>query len=134
MSSNVCSIVASFIAYGVLHMRGIQGKAGWRWLFLVECVVLMISDDNILTSTIYRGLLTLVIGFATFFMMPPSPTQTKKWFRPNGWFTEREETIIVSRVLRDDPSKGDMHNREGLSIKRLFKACCDYDLWPLYIL
>ena len=27
-----------------------------------------------------------------------------------------------------------MHNREGLSIKRLFKACCDYDLWPLYIL
>ena len=35
MSSNVCSIVASFIAYGVLHMRGVLGKAGWRWLFLV---------------------------------------------------------------------------------------------------
>ncbi|KAI0772171.1 allantoate permease [Irpex lacteus] len=116
MSSNVCSIVASFLAYGVLHLRGVHGKAGWRWLFLVE------------------GLITLSIGVATFFMMPPSPTQTKKWFRPNGWFTEREETIIVSRVLRDDPTKGDMHNREGLSIKRLFKAVCDYDLWPLYIL
>ena len=38
MSSNVCSIVASFIAYGVLHMRGVLGKAGWRWLFLVEYV------------------------------------------------------------------------------------------------
>ena len=67
-------------------------------------------------------------------MMPPSPTQTKKWFRPNGWFNEREETIIVSRVLRDDPTKGDMHNREGLTIKRIWKAICDYDLWPLYIL
>ena len=27
-----------------------------------------------------------------------------------------------------------MHNREGLSIKRLWIAVCDYDLWPLYIL
>lgn len=36
MSSNLCSIIASFIAYGVLHMRGVLGKAGWRWLFLVE--------------------------------------------------------------------------------------------------
>ncbi|EMD33330.1 hypothetical protein CERSUDRAFT_160226 [Gelatoporia subvermispora B] len=116
MSSNICSIVASFIAYGVLHLRGVLGKAGWRWLFLVE------------------GLLTFVIGLATFFMMPPSPTQTRTWFRPNGWFTEREETIVVSRVLRDDPTKGDMHNREGLTLKRLWTAVCDYDLWPLYIL
>ena len=84
-------------------------------------------------------------------MMPPSPTQTRSWFRPNGWFTEREETIAVSRILRDDPSKvertlhrvgnlivdyrqGDMHNREALTIKRLWTAVCDYDLWPLYIM
>ncbi|RDB15169.1 hypothetical protein Hypma_004852 [Hypsizygus marmoreus] len=26
-----------------------------------------------------------------------------------------------------------MHNREGLSFKRLWTAVCDYDLWPLYI-
>jgi len=66
--------------------------------------------------------------------MPPSPTQTKAWFRPNGWFTEREEVIIVNKVLRDDPTKGDMHNREGLTLKRLWTAVCDYDLWPVYIL
>ena len=82
----------------------------------------------------FRGLLTLTVGILTFFMMPASPTQSKTWFRPNGWFTEREETIIVSRVLRDDPSKGDMHNREGLSLKRLWTAALDYDLWPVYIL
>ncbi|EPQ53585.1 MFS general substrate transporter [Gloeophyllum trabeum ATCC 11539] len=116
MSSNACAIISSFIAFGVLHMRGILGKAGWRWLFLIE------------------GLITLIIGVLTFFMMPPSPTQTKTWYRPNGWFNEREETICVTRVLRDDPTKGDMHNREGLTLKRLWKAACDYDLWPLYIL
>ncbi|KNZ81598.1 hypothetical protein J132_11230 [Termitomyces sp. J132] len=108
ISMNVCNILASFIAFGVLHMRGVAGKAGWR------------------------GLITLIIGFLTFFKMPPSPTQTKTWFRPKGWFTEREEIIAVNRVLRDDPTKGDMHNREGLTLKRLWTAVLDYDLWPLY--
>lgn len=52
-----------------------------------------------------RGLITLLVGIATFFKMPPSPTQTKSWFRPKGWFTDKEETIAVSRILRDDPTK-----------------------------
>lgn len=30
--------------------------------------------------------------------------------------------------------QGDMHNREGLTLKRLWIAICDYDLWPLYLL
>ncbi|KAG1826342.1 allantoate permease [Suillus variegatus] len=89
MTMNLCAIIASFIAYGTLHMDGVAGAAGWR------------------------GILTLLIGILSFFRMPASPTQTKTWFRPNGWFTEREEIIMVNRVLRDDPTKGDMHNREG---------------------
>ncbi|KAF9239301.1 allantoate permease [Melanogaster broomeanus] len=116
MSMSLCSILASFLAYGTLHLNGLAGQAGWRWLFLIE------------------GSLTLLIGIVTFFNMPPSPTQTKAWFRPKGWFTEREEAIMVNRILRDDPSKGDMHNREGLTLKRLWTAVCDYDLWPVYIL
>ncbi|EAU82820.1 allantoate permease [Coprinopsis cinerea okayama7 len=116
MSMHVCSILASFIAFGVLRMRGILGKEGWRWLFLIE------------------GGITLLIGIATFFKMPPGITQTKTWFRPKGWFTDRQEVIAVTRILRDDPTKGDMHNREALTLKLLWKAFLDYDLWPLYII
>ena len=125
MSSNICSIVASFIAYGVLHLRGTLGKAGWQYVFRLlysfMCLVLQFNQVVVLNRVSRycryynylpliscissRGLITLVIGITTFFMMPPSPTQTRKWYRPNGWFTEREETIIVSRVLRDDPTK-----------------------------
>lgn len=102
------------MAFGLLHMRGINGWAGWQWMFLVE------------------GLITLCIGLASFFMMPASAVQTKTWFRPNGWFTDREVSIVVNRVLRDDPSKGDMHNREAITPKRLWETLKDYDLWPLY--
>jgi len=104
------------MATGLLKLRGVGGKAGWRYLFLIE------------------GGLTLLVGLCSFFLMPPGPTQTKAWYRPKGWFTDREEAICVTRVLRDDPTKGDMHNREGLSLKRLWTAVCDYDLWPVYIL
>ncbi len=51
MSSNVCSIIASFIAFGVLHLRGTLGKAGWRWLFLVEYVISPATLINNLIST-----------------------------------------------------------------------------------
>lgn len=64
--------------------------------------------------------------------MPASAVQTKTWFRPKGWFTDREVSIVVNRVLRDDPSKGDMHNRQAITPRRLWHAAKDYDLWPLY--
>lgn len=69
------------------------------------------------------------------FWMPAGPTQTKGGFRgKDGWFNEREEKIMVNRVLRDDPSKGSMHNRQALTPKMLWRALSDYDLWPIYLL
>lgn len=68
---------------------------------------------------------------ASFFLMPASAVQTRTWFRPHGWFTDREERIVVNRVLRDDPSKGDMHNRMPITPRRLWQALTDYDLWPV---
>jgi hypothetical protein len=74
----------------------------------------------------------LFIGTWTWFMMVASPTQTKKWYRPNGWFNERGEKILVNRVIRDDPTKGDMHNRQAITLKLLWKSFCDFDLWHIY--
>ncbi|RDB29373.1 hypothetical protein Hypma_016020 [Hypsizygus marmoreus] len=116
ISNYVSDIVSAFLATGILRLRGVNGKEGWRYLFLIE------------------GLVTLGVGIASWFLMPAGPTQTKAWYRPNGWFNEREEVIMVNRILRDDPSKSDMHNREGLSIKMIFQALQDWRMWPIYIL
>lgn len=33
---NIADVISSFLAYGLLHMRGVAGRAGWRWLFMIE--------------------------------------------------------------------------------------------------
>lgn len=110
-------IISALLGYGILHLRGTNGWAGWRFLFAIE------------------GGLTTLIGITAWFYLPPSPTQTASWFRgKDGWFSEHEEKIMVNRILRDDPSKGGMHNRQGLTLGLLWEALCDYDLWPIYLL
>ncbi|KAM5341387.1 hypothetical protein ACJ41O_014418 [Fusarium nematophilum] len=112
---NVADIISGFLGAGFLQLRGWHDYEGWRWLFLFE------------------GLLTLVVGILAWFLMPAGPTQTAGVLRgKQGWFTEREERIMVNRVIRDDPSKGDMHNRQPITPKLLWASLKDYDLWPLY--
>lgn len=58
---------------------------------------------------------------------------------------------MVNRILRDDPTKGDMHNRypivsgtwfcldwdwnrQAITLHLLWQALKDYDMWPVYLL
>lgn len=97
-------------------MRGINGRPGWFWLFLLE------------------GLLTLALGLISFVYLPTSPTGTKSalWRRP--WYTEREETIMVNRILRDDPAKGLTSVKEAASLADVKRAWSDKSLWGLYFI
>ncbi|MCJ1460647.1 hypothetical protein MMC28_011029, partial [Mycoblastus sanguinarius] len=116
------NIIASFLAYGILHLRGHNGMAGWRWLFAIE------------------GGVSALIGILSWLYLPPSPTQTKRTGlkgllrNKNGWFTEREEVIMVNRILRDDPGKATMHNRQAISFTLLWESLTDYDMWPIYLI
>ena len=90
-------------------MRGILGYEGWRWMYLIE------------------ALITLIIGISAFFYLPAGPTQTTI-------FNEKEEKIITNKVLRDDPGKASMHNRQLLTPRMLLKSLLDWDQFPLLLL
>lgn len=116
LSNYLVKIIGPFLALGLLKLRGHGGHAGWQYLFLIE------------------ALLTLSVGIFSFVNMPAGPTQTKNWFWRDGWFTEHEEKMIVNRVIRDDPTKGSMHNRQGIDWKGFWTSLKDYDMWPLYLI
>ncbi|KAJ5244086.1 hypothetical protein N7489_004182 [Penicillium chrysogenum] len=117
ISYTVAGIIGSFLAFGFLHITDANGGGSWRYLFA------------------YEGLITGVIGIIAAFWMPASPVQTKGGLRgKNGWFTEHEEKIIVNRVIRDDPSKGSMHNRQAVTPRRFWESLKDYHMWPIYAL
>lgn len=107
---------SSLLAFALLKVKTDSTPESWRWLFLIE------------------GAFTLVVGIAAFFKMPASSVQTKAWYRKKGWYTDREEKIVVNRVLRDDPEKGSMHNREPVGPKELLTAVFDVNLLPIYII
>ncbi|KAK6465486.1 allantoate permease [Scheffersomyces coipomensis] len=111
VTSTMVQVCGAVMAMGILRLRGFLGWEGWRWLFLIE------------------GLITLVIGVGAIYMLIPSPIELVD----RGWFTEHEVKIIVNRVLRDDPTKGDTNNRSGVTLKQLVRVFLDYDLWPIYL-
>lgn len=116
IANPMTSVWSSLLSFGLLKIKtgGIMDQS-FRWLFLIE------------------GIFTFLIGVVSFFKMPASAAQTKAWYRKKGWYTDREEKIVVNRVLRDDPNKGDMNNRQPVSLKELLVSLTDFDLLPIYI-
>ena len=68
--------------------------------------------------------------------MPPFITEPAAGFNrkdgSNKWWAEEEEKILVHRLLRDDPSKGDLNNRTAVTLKGIWATLTDIDLWPIF--
>ena len=113
---NVARVISALLAAGILEMRGVGGRPGWFWLFLLE------------------GLLTFTIGFFSLLYLPKSPTHTKGlvWRRP--WYSERQEIIMINRILRDDPAKGLTGLKESASFHDIVQAWRDPSMWGLYFI
>ena len=87
---------SKLLAYGILHMRGVGGKAGWFWLFTL------------------MGAFTILGGFVLGFLLPDSFRNPCSSFLPGrSLFTQRELHILQTRVLMDEPMKGKKKKRIG---------------------
>ncbi|KIN00026.1 hypothetical protein OIDMADRAFT_166152 [Oidiodendron maius Zn] len=113
---NVARVISSLLAAAILNMRGVGGKPGWFWLFLLE------------------GLLTFTIGAVSTLYLPYSPTRTKGYLWRRSWYTERQEVIMINRLLRDDPAKGLTSLTEPIRLRDIWSSLTDSSMWGLYFI
>ncbi|OAL52629.1 alternative sulfate transporter [Pyrenochaeta sp. DS3sAY3a] len=101
---------AKLLAFGILHMRGVGGKAGWFWLFVL------------------MGGFTILSGFVLGFCLPDSFKKPHSTFLPKvNIFTEREIHILRTRVHRDEPAKSRKKKKIGLPAFK--KAFTNWRMW-----
>lgn len=84
-------------------MRGVGGKPGWFWLFVL------------------MGLFTILVGLLFGLVFPDSFKKPYCPFAPRRRvFTDRELYILNTRVILDDPLKG--HKKKHIGRKAFKKA------------
>ncbi len=93
----------------------------------------------------------VAIGLASFSLMPQSPAKTKSWWNPKGYFTPKEEKIIVNlgKLIHETKipkhphfishSPGTTRKRGGCTTDKASPwgrsgsaPRTTYDMWPLY--
>ncbi|RSM14765.1 hypothetical protein CDV31_005347, partial [Fusarium ambrosium] len=87
-SNSFAGALGGPLSIGLLSLRGRGGLQGWQWLFLIE------------------GVLTCFLGVLAYLYFPHSAAKPKSFFgRSFSIFTEREASILVTRVIHNDPTK-----------------------------
>lgn len=73
-----CSVIfasafGGLLASAIAQMDGIRGLSNWRWIFILE------------------GILTSMVGVASFFLVSDFPSEAK-------WLSEKEKQIVLERT------------------------------------
>ncbi|PWN52740.1 MFS general substrate transporter [Violaceomyces palustris] len=111
----IASIISGVASLGILQLRGRAGLAGWSWLFIIE------------------GIFTIVAGSFALLWFPNSATQ-KSALLGRSWYTEREASIIVTRVLVDQPSKCNEVKKTPVTWDDVIDTLIDYKLMLIVLM
>ncbi|KUL82318.1 hypothetical protein ZTR_09711 [Talaromyces verruculosus] len=95
---------AGIVAYGLQHMNGLGGLAGWRWIFIVE------------------GIVTCLLAIYGFFFIVDFPELSAKSWR---FLKNREATYIVTLIEED------RHDAlvEPFKIGNYLRNALDWKIW-----
>ncbi|UNI24976.1 hypothetical protein JDV02_010689 [Purpureocillium takamizusanense] len=96
-SNSVAGALGGPLSLGLVSLSGRDGLQGWQWLFIIE------------------GVLTCVLGVAAYLYLPHGAAEPKTFFGKSfNLFSDREAAIIVTRVIRNDPSKAHRYRKPVL--------------------
>ncbi|KAK3616692.1 hypothetical protein LTR56_025795 [Elasticomyces elasticus] len=108
LSSALSGAFSGLLAAGIAQMDGLGGYEGWRWIFIIE------------------GIASVVVGGATFFLLPDRPS-TAQWLQPDeAKFLELSHLATRGLKRRND----DGETARKLSRWSVLKMVVgDYHLW-----
>lgn len=102
VSAAIAGSIGGLLAYGIGQMDGVQGMSGWRWIMILE------------------GLPSIVLGVATFFLLPNDPESAY-------FLNENEKKLMVARFRR---YYGDTESAQQFNKKDMIGAFMD---WKVYM-
>lgn len=104
-AASLAGAFSGVLAFGIQHMHGVGGLAGWRWIFILE------------------GMVTIIAGLLVPFILPDSPDRAK-------FLTNAEKSIIKLRLEEDSgTSAGRVETEEKFQWKSLWAALFDWKIW-----
>ena len=108
-STTLAGAFGSLIASGIAKMQGVQGYAGWRWIFILE------------------GIVTVVIGLVAVFLTPNFIEDAK-------WLSKDEQKFLQARIESDGGNAGQREYASTYSeaLKKYFSDYKSYIAGCLY--
>ncbi|KAJ3103949.1 hypothetical protein HK100_004131, partial [Physocladia obscura] len=106
---SLASAFSGLMASGILQLGGVNGLSGWRWLFLID------------------GVITILSSIIFVFILPRSPYHTKGGLNFGGWLDERQSAIAVTRLVRDDPLK--LQYNTQVQVSDVIAVLTDFRVW-----
>jgi MFS family permease len=100
----VGQIFGGIVSYGFQKVRN-QDLAGWRIMF------------------IFMGILTILIGAATFFLIPDTPMQAK-------WLSDEEKTSLLHHVSDNQTGVANSH----FKLSHLGELLMDVQIWLMILI
>lgn len=87
-SASLAGAFSGILAFGISKMDGVANLAGWRWIFILE------------------GIVTVLTGLLVFVLLPDSPETSR-------WLSAREKEFHRYRLEQDSGTKEGRVNTTG---------------------
>lgn len=110
-SNSFAGALGGPLSIGLLSLGDGGGLKGWQYLFLIGKFTrkkYVAPQLKILTGFLFttEGILTCFLGVVAYAYLPHSAAQPKSFFGKSfNIFTDREASVLVTRVMRNDPTK-----------------------------
>ena len=107
-AASVAGAFSGLLAFGIAHMDGVGGLAGWRWIFILE------------------GILTVLVAIAAYFTLFDFPETA-------SFLTEEERAFVVYRLKYQGQKEGGVRVAQDDSFQWKFVKSAFLD-WQISLL